>query len=113
MYRDYAIMREAGPRARRGSQYGYARPRRVAVVKASGQLEALGDFHFDRYLSGHGQYAGARFEWTTDRRYPDGWREWNGTDDPGTRGRHWRLAVTLRNGRNEHVAYFEAWDERS
>jgi len=110
MYRDYLIMREAGSRARRQHPF-HARPRRVAVVNASGQVEALGNFKHERYLvDGNRQYAGGRFQWRSARSFDSEWRDWNGTDDPGTKGREWRLVVTLRNGRNEHETSFVAWE---
>ena len=99
MYGIYSIRQLPGPAAttRRGRS-GHARTRQVGVVEASCDLEALEDYIFDRYLTtGNRQYAGHRVEWTTTRRYPDGWRPRDDAD-PGTRGRVWRAVVTLRNG---------------
>lgn len=101
MYRDYAIMQEAGKGAK-GQQF-----RRMAVVNASGPVEALGDYEYNRYLAtGNKQYAGGHFQWRSGWRK---WNDWNGTDDPGTKGREWRLVVTLRNGVYEHDVYLYAW----
>jgi hypothetical protein len=117
MYRDYAIMQEASSRARdeairRGRIATYVRPRRVAVVNASGQVEALGNFEYERYLvTGNRQYAGGKFQWRSARSFDSEWRDWDGVSDPGTKGREWRLVVTLRNGRVEHDAYFMAWPQ--
>ena len=114
MYRDYAIMQEAGPRARRDF-LGYARPRRVGTATASCELEALGEFEHYRYIaSWNQQWAGSRREWRSARSKNGAWRVWNGTDDPGTRGREWRLVVTLRNGeRNVHEIVLYAWKDVS
>lgn len=114
MYRDYLIMQAPGAQAKRyaARASGYARsprPKRVAVRNATGQLEALKDFEHDRYLAtGNQQYAGSRVEWRGSWRAQT-WKPWNGTDDPGTKGREWRLVVTLRNGAYVHEAIFLAW----
>lgn len=108
MYRDYAIMREPGRAAEARSRN--PRPKRMAVVNASGELEALGDFVHDRYLAtGNRQYAGCRYEWRSNRSWSAPWKPWNGKDDPGTRGREWSVVVTLRNGASEHDVRFLAW----
>lgn len=111
MYRDYLIMQEAGHRASRSYPDTYMRrPRRVAVVSGDGPVEALAEFKFRKYLSTFNrQYVASKMQWRTRRNLRSNWRDWNGTDDPGTRGREWRLVVTLRNGRVEHDAYFQAW----
>lgn len=114
MYRKYLIMQEAGRAARaRRSPNSYLRPRRVAVVEASGEVEALKDFEFDKYLTtGNRQFVNSRLQWASARSMDRRWRDWDGTSDPGTRGRTWRLVVTLRNGNVEHEAVFYAWRDR-
>ena len=55
--------------------------------------------------------AGGKFQWRSARSFDSEWRDWDGVSDPGTKGREWRLVVTLRNGRVEHDAYFMAWPQ--
>lgn len=108
--RDYAIMREPGPAAKRSHAATRARPRRVAIFAATSQVEALRKFIHDRYLADlHRQYAGHWLEWRSSRslRFME-WRPDDGAD-PGTRGREWRAVVALRNGSSEHHVRFEAW----
>lgn len=104
--RDYAIMREPGPAARRSAgAFGYARPRRMEIRSAGGEKEALGDFYADKYLArGHRQYAGSRFEWRGENG-----RAWRPDDGAEARGRRWRLVVVLKNGAYVHEVAYEAW----
>lgn len=69
--KDYAIMREAGPRAKASAQRntyaGYSRPRRMAVVSAESPGGALEHFIAMKYRPGHRQfesvvYGGSRRE---------------------------------------------------
>lgn len=119
MYRDYAIMQEAGAAAhqraeraveRWGGFKPYLRPRRVMIVNADGPVDALGEFKYRKYLkTWNRQYVGSKVQWRSERNMNSEWRDWDGVSDPGTKGRQWRLVVTLRNGRVEHDAYFLAW----
>lgn len=107
MYHDFKIMQEPGAAARRRRANSIWSPpfKRVDLINATGQKEALGDFAFDRYLArSNQQYAGHRFEWQTHGR-----KTWKPDDGEATDRRRWRLVVTLRNGVNVHDVYFHAW----
>jgi hypothetical protein len=109
----YGIYQEPGLAARRRHRWTPPCRRVGRVEQASCAVEALAEFIHFRYIAPwNRQYDGHHTEWRTARN--DTWRPWNGTDDPGTRGREWRAVVTLRNGHvNTHDIYLHAWKEQS
>lgn len=99
MYRPFKIVQEPGPRARSRM------PRKVAVVVATGEREALGDFAHDRYLARPSRADSFRFEW----RSGSSSGPWKPDDGEVKRGREWRLVAVLRSGQGVHEASFQAW----
>lgn len=112
MYDDFAIMQEPGATARRWrARFDpiFSPPfKRVDLINATGQKEALGDFAWDRYLHrSNQQYGGHHFEWRPLSSRSGVWRQDDG--EATDRRREWRLVVTLVNGAYVHDAYFHAW----
>lgn len=105
--RHWSIRQEPGDGSRTG------RTRQVGTVDGEGQLDALNQYVFLKYLqTGNRQYAGAYPEVRSSRNLD---AEWKGPtlaqlDDPHDKGRDWSMVVTLRNGsRNVHTVRLLAW----
>lgn len=103
----WSIRQEPGPRAY------YAATRQVGVVQGEGQLDALEQYVYEKYLKGnHRQYAGYVVEIRNARNMGSRWRPTMQAqrDDPHDKGREWSVVVTLRNGtRNTHTIRLLAW----
>lgn len=110
-----AALRRRERLAEQGDWISLPPPKRVAVVDASNDREALVRFLVDRYPEGHAQFVEARLMWSGSGASGRTWRE----DDGNTKsGRFWKAIVLLRNGGYEHETTYSAdrhdgrWDRR-
>lgn len=101
--RHWSIRREPGPGSRTG------RTRQVGTVDGEGQLDALQQYVYLKYLKGHRQYAGHETFYRSSRRLDSRWIPWDHDIDPHDRGREWSVVVRLRNGQSVHEVRLLAW----